>query len=644
MLYYISILISWLRDAFNPPKRPPSPAPEHEIDHPILSPATKPPTADSTPEIIHRLKSELCETWLQERATRWGPDPCDASSPPSWKGTVTTTLGSTSHYITCHGHAPDNTPCNGTWSRKDRHALPNGVYCTLGKHIVWDGSTIATPFVGEGRSLQELRRIWGEYVLRDSPGSVRKSGQKGMEGGGEVTGIWDQSMMDSVHGMLRKAMQKKTQPQSPTTSPSDSNPPTAQKTLGSGTGGWPGLSPSGNLILKRDASSRPVAPTSRCDLEPGGLFSTSDVDVWTVWNGWSCLISRDGRFRPAYHLELCLCLWTAVVDYGLTRASYRDRGVRWIKATEWLWTHTPWDVTRDVVRVFGSDAGEMIRREKERVGSLKRGSYVADAIGTREERYRAYQDRAGEVIAYHSVGEGLETERGMVVSWAMIVLNDVLDYERDVLCGETNNFVRGVSGGQQVVDVAAGVLDALLWAMERRDDDLMSAILGTAAIYLTIWRYNGPKLGRYEAVSVRNVTPGAPPEMEDVLDIVRPRVTGTGGERAERTYGEIFDKAKESVEMFYSGCTCRTPPEGHDAWQLFAQAMDQGGNDELEERLQVALVALNNGANAGDVNCECGIDLLLVEAFSRFLDPDAGIVVRLHYRSGITEQGNTFTE
>ena len=73
-------------------------------------------------------------------------------------------------------------------------------------------------------------------------------------------------------------------------------------------------------------------------------------------------------------------------------------------------------------------------------------------------------------------------------------------------------------------------------------------------------------------------------------------------------------------------------------------AMAQGGKDEVEEKLHVALVALNNGANAGDVNCKCGVDLLLCEGFVRFLDPDTGIVARLHCRASNTEQGNTVTE
>ena len=49
----------------------------------------------------------------------------------------------------------------------------------------------------------------------------------------------------------------------------------------------------------------------------------------------------------------------------------------------------------------------------------------------------------------------------------------------------------------------------------------------------------------------------------------------------------------ERVRALYNGFTCRTSPEGHDAWPLFAQAIDQGGNDDVEERLHVRLVALD---------------------------------------------------
>ncbi|KAK5652884.1 hypothetical protein OQA88_9550 [Cercophora sp. LCS_1] len=574
--------------------------------------------------MVQKLKAELCEDWLQDRAERWGPTKRDDNTPPSWTGTITTKVGSAFHYITCPGHL-DGKPCVGSWSRKDRHTAAVGLHCTYGGWVTWDSDKIINSQLSEEvgtAPLQRLRRLWAEHVLQQS---TTTGAQKGHH---DLAGIWDQAVMDKVHEMLNKVTAQKSKR-------------ATEKLMGQGSGGWSGVNENG-IVLKRDPGSRTVGNyKDRCDLEPGGIWQRGDVDVWTVWNGWSCLASRDGRWRPAYHLEVILCLWMTVVDYGSTRAAYRDRQADWLRATEWLWVNTPPDVPRRCLEVFKSDTTEMIKREIQRMKSLRPGEYVADDISTSAQRYKCFQDRAGEVIAYHSVGEGLETPRGLVATWAMCVLNDLIDYERDVLCGETNNFVRGLTSSQQVVDAAAWILEAVCWAMDNRDNDLTNAILGTAALYLVTWRYNGPKMARYESISIREKRPGTPPEMEDIANIIRPTAAEI---RGDRSYGELFTKAKERVQALYSGCTCRTHPEGHDAWQLFAQAMDDGGNDGVEEQLHVALVALNNGANAGDVNTECGVDLLTYECFVRFLDPDSGLVTRVHYRSGNIERGNTVTE
>ncbi|KAK0746713.1 hypothetical protein B0T18DRAFT_412260 [Schizothecium vesticola] len=633
--------------------------------------------------MVQKIKSDLCEDWLHERAERWGPTTIDDTGvPPSWTGTITTKIGSAFHYTTCPGHDLGGKPCVGSWCRKDRGVAAAGLHCTYGGWVTFDGETIAGSqpqddgAAGSGgkKSLQQLRRRWAEHVLAQQATTgeqkkeshdggytlagmwnwlrllwaervLRRPGQQTSTGEQlkaspdrhrqPLAGIWDQAVMDKVHEMLRKAIAQ-----------APNKGTDREKLLGHGSGGWSGVSENG-IVLKRDAGSRRIGGCAdRCDLEPGGMWQRGDVEVWTVWNGWSCLVSRDGRWRPAYHLEILLCLWMAVVDYGSTRAAYRNRQADWLRATEWLWVNTPPDVPLRVVEVFRSDTMEMIKREKERMRSLQPDVYVADDISTKERRYRCFQDRAGEVIAYHTVGEGLETPRGLVAAWVMIVLNDLIDYERDVLCGETNNFVRGLTSSQQVIDAAAWILKALCWSMDNRDHDLTNAIVGTAALYLVTWRYNAPKMARYKAISIREKRPGTPPEMEDIAEIVRRphTTTATEADRSAPSYGELFVETKERVRALYSGCTCRTPPEGHDAWQLLAQAMEQGGNDDVEERLHVALVALNNGANAGDVDCECGVDLLLYECFGWFLDPDTGIVARLHYRSGNTGQGNTVTE
>ncbi|KAH8808747.1 hypothetical protein F5884DRAFT_380742 [Xylogone sp. PMI_703] len=183
---------------------------------------------------------------------------------------------------------------------------------------------------------------------------------------------------------------------------------------------------------------------------------------------------------------------------------------------------------------------------------------------------------------------------------------------------------------------------SVILAIDNHDYDLSDTIIGAEAYYLATWRYNGPKLARHEAVSVRHRRPGTPPELEEIVGIVKSGKDSDVPELA--TYGELYEKAEESVRKLYWGCTCYGSIEGHDAWKLLAQAMDEGGNDEIEERMHVDLVALNNAANAGDLRSECGVDHLLCESFIRFFHPDTGIVARLHYRTGNTELGNTITE
>jgi len=62
------------------------------------------------------------------------------------------------------------------------------------------------------------------------------------------------------------------------------------------------------------------------------------------------------RWRPAYHLELLLCLWMLAVDYGTTREAYHNRQSDWLRATECLWVNTPPDVPQRVAEVFRSDS------------------------------------------------------------------------------------------------------------------------------------------------------------------------------------------------------------------------------------------------------------------------------------------------
>jgi hypothetical protein len=483
-----------------------------------------------------------------------------------------------------------------------------------------------------GRNLPQMRRLWAEHYLSQTNISQQKANHD------NFTGILDQAIIDQVHEMLNEALLQKAKKESNR----GGVEPGKEKVLGAGTGGWSGVTENGT-VLKRDTGNRRLGNyTDRCDSEPGGMWQRGDAEVWITWNGWSLFVSRDGRWRPGYHLEVLLCQWLTVVDYGLTRELFRNRQTNWMRATEWIWVNTPFDIPRRVAEAFRSDTIEIFRREQQRMRALKPKKYVADDASTSERRYQCFQDRGGEIVAQHTVGEGLERPRGLVAIWCMSALNDIVDYERDVLCGESNNVTRGLTSDQQVVDAAAWILEALCWTLDNHDYDLSDAILGSATLYLAMWRYNGPKLMRYTAISVRNRRPGSPPELEEIVKIVKPRKAAEIHELT--SYGELYDKTDEKVQRLYGGCTCCGPAEGHDAWKLFAQAMDEGGNDDVEERMHVDIVALNNGVNAGDLKCECGVDLLLYECFVRFFHPETGVVARLHYRSGNTEQGNTVTE
>jgi len=230
-----------------------------------------------------------------------------------------------------------------------------------------------------------------------------------------------------------------------------------------------------------------------------------------------------------------------------------------------------------------------------------------------------------------------------VAAWAMCALNDILDYERDILYGETNNLVRSLTSDQQVVDAAACILDVLQWAMDSSDYDLADSIVGTNAFYLVFWRYNVPRLARYDAINIQHAEPNTPPELEQISKMVRPGMVRSSNELS--SYGMLYSKVKAKVRHLYWGCSCSsTQCEGHDAWRLLARLMDDGADDDIEEALLLAVVALNNGANDGDLGCECGMDLLLYEGFVRFFDPETGIVARMHYRTGILDLGNTVTE
>ncbi|KHN93906.1 uncharacterized protein MAM_08266 [Metarhizium album ARSEF 1941] len=579
---------------------------------------------------VDRIRLELCEDSLPGRVEKWGPGNGEEKATPSWTGAITSKIGGVVHYMSCPGHL-NSEPCAGYWCRRDRDTTTTGLHCVYGGWVSFDGDAVTEvcpPGTSDttapgARNLPRLRRMWAEHWLAKTT-QVDKLGP---------VGIIDQDVLDRILSMITN----KTADSEGSINRGDVQTEPKKKS-GKGSGGWSGLAENGT-VLKRDSGNRRVGNhLDRCDAEPGGMWRRGDAEMWMTAAGWSCLLTRDGRWRPAYHLEVLLSNLPVGVDYGPTRAGYRDWLAERMEATWWLWLKTPLDVPRCFADGIRSGVVEMFRREQRRRQDVQQ-DYVPDDASTAAKRYDLLQDRIGEFMGYHTVGEPMAEPRGLIASWAVAITNDIIDYERDVLCGETNNLVRSITSDQQVVDVSALILKALLWSITRHDYDLADAIVGSTAWFLVCWRYNGPKFARYEAISIRDRQPGLPPELEDVAAIVLPAAETGGSE----TYGQIYKIVEERVRTLYSGCTCLDRPEGHDAWELLAQACDEAGNDDVEERLHIAVVALNNGANSGRVGCECGLDLLLYEGFVRFFDPETGIVSRLHYRSDAS-LANVITE
>lgn len=90
----------------------------------------------------------------------------------------------------------------------------------------------------------------------------------------------------------------------------------------------------------------------------------------------------------------------------------------------------------------------MAKKELKRGIALEPQEYTPDDFSTAGSREVALQDRAAPAGSWHSVGEGLDTPRGLVAAMVVCALNDILDYERDVLGGETNNIARGLTSKQ----------------------------------------------------------------------------------------------------------------------------------------------------------------------------------------------------
>ncbi|KAK8067748.1 hypothetical protein PG996_006860 [Apiospora saccharicola] len=235
------------------------------------------------------------------------------------------------------------------------------------------------------------------------------------------------------------------------------------------------------------------------------------------------------------------------------------------------------------------------------------------------------------------------------MTWIICVVNDVQDYERDVLGGETNNLVRGLaSSSQQVVDAAYMALRAVEAACTHEDFDLVDAFVGSYAYFIMTWRYNAAKQFKlYEAAPIRDRQYGNPVEAAELEALLEENYPVPPRSEKDNSYGELFDRVASTTRECYGGCTCPVTPDckprGHETWAMLKQALDEGDNDDLEEQMHVEFSYLSNGASRGDIRCECGLDLLCYEGFVRFCHPDTGLVARMHYRTS-TSNGNCLAE
>lgn len=583
----------------------------------------------SAEAVIARIRAELCDPLIRKPVEAWGPVPKNGGDGfvKCWTDVISKDIGSSRHYITCEG-SHNGSACTGRWSRRARQQLQPGLYCIFGSRIDYDGTVIRECETGpkEKRTLARLRGLWAEHWLQPD------TSERGNE---ELSTrpLVDHDEIETIHSMLAKALAKNAAAKKLNGK---------EKALGNGEGGWEGVVQSG-VVMKRDTGSSILGKhEDRCDLEPGGHFHVGDLEVWVTWHGWSGLAIRDGRFRPGYHLELLLCLMTTVVDYGANRQLWRARESPWAVGADWVWEHTPCDISIRFADGIKMDLKEILRREIERLSNTAPTEYQADEGRSREAQYPLLLDRVGEAVSRHLAGEPLTTARGYISAWILCVPNDIQDYERDVLGGETNNLCRSLTSEQQVVDGAYAVLLIIERAIEHEDFDISDSILGTLTYGLQCWRYNtGKQFAHYGPQSVRDQGFTRPPEVSDLLSLVKKHYPSD--QSWDDSYGSLYDRLDARIKALYWGCTCDKEPHGHDNWKLLARSLDGEPNDGIEERVSLTLSALCIGASHGDFRCECAMDLSLYIGFTRFFQPDTGLVARMHYRV-CTGAGNSLTE
>ncbi|KAI1656207.1 hypothetical protein F4813DRAFT_364648 [Daldinia decipiens] len=583
--------------------------------------------------VIPRVRSELCEDPFPARVPAWGPGQKNdgVGFIHSWTDTICKDIGTARHFINCCGSF-NGQQCLGRWSRRTRERLEPGLYCVFGSHVMFDGFRISgIPSAGD-RNLKRLRNLWAEHVLKLSNNTSAHDQTAEQAGGGPLV---KQAELDTMLSFLQKAIAK-------SASKDDAKSDEQRKVLGNGAGGRAGVTETG-VVMKRDSGDEILGNgQDRCDQEPGGYFEIGDLEIWVTWHGWSSLGTRDGRWRPGFHFEILLGLFTTIIDYGTNRKLWRAREKPWVTAAEWIWLDTPNDVHSLFTEGVIKDMREIFRREVQRVQNLVAGDYKADNFADRKTQYPLFLDRGGEYISRHLVGQPLTSDRGYILAWVLCVPNDLQDYERDVLGGETNNLIRGLTSAQQVVDASYLLLRIVEAAYAHEDFDMVTAVLGVCAYFTMTWRYNTSKQFKlYEAISVRGREFSSPVEVAELVALVEEHYPMAN--RSDDTYGELFDRVASIIKPSYWGCTCDSKPRGHDTWSMLRQALDEGDNDALEEQMHVEFSYLSIGASNGDIRCECGLDLLSYEGFLKFFDPDTGLISRLHYKTS-TSDGNLLAE
>ncbi|KFA70119.1 hypothetical protein S40285_10098 [Stachybotrys chlorohalonatus IBT 40285] len=115
---------------------------------------------------------------------------------------------------------------------------------------------------------------------------------------------------------------------------------------------------------------------------------------------------------------------------------------------------------------------------------------------------------------------------------------------------------------------------------------MADATIGVSGYFLMTWRYNTAKQhGLYEPKTVRYLAYTSPPETKLLVNLM------------DKHYSTPYSR-------------CDVKPRGHDTSEMLVQALKQGDNDPLEEKIHLEFSHLSIGASNGNIHCERGLDLL----------------------------------